>query len=594
MRHQRSNKNAGNGSGERKMTEQIAGRVQLALAGALGGAAFWAAIKLADREVLNDKPAFVLVAAILVLFGAALVMAGPLRLVRAAPRALGLAAVVSLLVWAYLLRHPSVDGLFASPLPLLATVLVAALPIPFLIAWARGNWHDYGILFLEAWSIVVRSAAAWAFTGVVWLVILLSDQVLQIVGIEVISSLLEHWSFVMILTGAIVGLGMAVVYELADLLSPYLVLRLFRLLLPMVLTVMLVFLVALPFRGLGGLFSGLSPALLLLTMVGAGVGLVSTAVDQNDADATQSPVIRRAAQGMSLVLPIMAALAAWAVWQRVAQYGWTPDRLFVALVAGLGLAYGLLYAGSVLRGQNWMGRIRAANIGLALVILVLSGLWLSPVLNAERISAQSQLARFDQGLTSVADLDVAALGRWGLAGEAAITALRERAKEPGQEELAARLEGDTPTEGPEARSRALATLQSTLTLQPASAAGTRDTLLAAAADYALTDWSGVCGKSGPGGGSGCLMVVADLLPGLPGEEAILILDRSPGYVELLGLYLAVDGTLTTRTVMRADGRFPTPEEARALISDWTVAPPPTTPALINQVGTGETGLLVLP
>jgi hypothetical protein len=581
------------------MTEQIAARVQLACAGALGGAALWAAIEAVDREVLRDKSAFVLVVAILVLFGATLVMAGPLRLVRAAPRAFGLAVVVSILVWTYLLRHPNVDGLFASPLPGLAAVLVAALPIPFLIALARGNWHDYGVLFLEAWSIVVRSAAAWAFTGVVWLVILLSDQVLQIVGIGVISSLLDHWSVPMILTGAIFGLGMAVVYELADLLSPYLVLRLFRLLLPMVLTVMLVFLVALPFRGLGGLFSGLSPALLLLTMVGAGVGLVSTAVDQSDADATQSPVIRRAAQGMSLVLPIMAALAAWAVWLRVAQYGWTPDRLFVALVAGLGLAYGLLYAACVLRGQDWMRRIRAANIGLALVILVLSGLWLSPVLNAERISAQSQLARFERGLTSVADLDLVALGRWGLAGEAAIAVLRKRATEPGQEELAARLDGDTSTErpeteGPAARNRAMSALQSDLRLQPASATGTRDTLLAAAADDALADWSGACATPRPGGGSACLMVVADILPGLPGEEAILLLDRSPDYVELLGLYLAADGALSTRSVMRADGRFPTPEEARALIADWTVTPPPTTPALINQVGTGEAGLLVLP
>jgi Domain of unknown function (DUF4153) len=573
---------------------QLAQRWQLSLFGALGGLALWAAVNAAEREALSDKPAFVLVAAILVLFGAALAMAGPLRLKRALVAALGLAVLVSLLVWASLARHPTIDGLFASPVPALAGLLVALLPIPYVIAWSRGNWRDYGVLFLEAWSIVVRSAAAWLFVGVVWLVILLSDQVLQIVGITVIGSLLELWSVPLILTGAIFGLGMAVVYELADLLSPYLVLRLFRLLLPVVLVVMLVFLVALPFRGLGGLFNGLSPALLLLAMVGGGIGLVSIAVDQNDAEAPQSLVIRRAAQGMSLVLPVTAALAAWAIWQRVAQYGWTPDRLFVSLVAGLGLAYGGLYAGSVLRGRDWMAHIRQANVGLALVILALAVLWLSPILNAERLSAESQLSRFDRGLTPVEDLDLVALGRWGHAGEAALAALAERAKEPGQEALAARLAGEDPVSGPEARTAALAGLASALSLQPPSASGTRDTLLAAAADYQLFDWGAVCDRSAATGEVPCVMVVADLLPAVPGEEAILMVDRGQGYIELAGLYLAADGSLATRMVTRADGQITTPEELRALMETWSTAPPPLTPAPFNQVGTGGSGLFILP
>ena len=37
---------------------------------------------------------------------------------------------------------------------------VAALPVPFPIAAARTSWRDYPALFLEAWSIVLRGAAA--------------------------------------------------------------------------------------------------------------------------------------------------------------------------------------------------------------------------------------------------------------------------------------------------------------------------------------------------------------------------------------------------------------------------------------------------
>jgi hypothetical protein len=68
----------------------------------------------------------------------------------------------------------------------------------------------------------------------------------------------------------LLGLGMAVIHDLAELLSPYVVLRVFRLFLPVVLAVMAIFLVALPFRGLDGLAGGLSPAMLLLVMVGGG------------------------------------------------------------------------------------------------------------------------------------------------------------------------------------------------------------------------------------------------------------------------------------------------------------------------------------
>ena len=70
---------------------------------------------------------------------------------------------------------PTADGLFHARCRRWPLLTVATLPVPFLIAAARGNWRDYPALFLEAWSIVVRDAAAGAFTGLVWLVIFLSD-----------------------------------------------------------------------------------------------------------------------------------------------------------------------------------------------------------------------------------------------------------------------------------------------------------------------------------------------------------------------------------------------------------------------------------
>jgi hypothetical protein len=578
----------------RAVSDELADRWALALTGAAGGLALWAVVEAEMQGLVTGKHWLVVLILVLVGFGATLVMAGPIGLGRAGLRGLGLGLVVAGLVAFYLGRHDQSGGFLDGGLAPLATVAVAALPVPFLIAQARGNWRDYGALFPEAWSIVVRSAAAWVFVGVVWLVVILSDQVLQIVGIGIIQDLMQRWVVPTVLTGAILGLALAVVHELADYLSPYLVLRLFRLLLPPVLAVVLLFLAALPFRGLNGLVQGLSPALLLLTMTAAGIALVTAAVDRDDVQATESALILRAARAMALVLPLLAGLAVWALWQRVGQYGWTPERLFVALIAGIGLAYGLLYAFAVIRGAGWMGRIRRGNVLLALGVAGLAALWLTPLLNAERLSAQSQLDRFLAGRTALADLDLAAFESWGRPGADALAALTARAAEPGQEALAARLAGDTTASDAQGRAARVAALGRTLPVQPATAAAIRDRMLDASPEYLLQDWEDVCALRLPGDAAPCLLIVDDLLPALPGQEAILMLQRDPGYVELLGMFLQPDGQLATRTVTRTDGGYSSPAELVAAMAAWADAPPPVAPAPINQLGPGPGGLVILP
>jgi hypothetical protein len=573
------------------MTGQIAARIRLALVGALGGAALWAVIEALDRDWLGAYPAMVAFIFLATALTGLMAMAGPIGLWRAVPRALGLGLVVGALVWLTALRYAEPDDFLFGAIPALAAFIVATLPVPFLIAQVRSRWKDYPVLFLEAWSIVLRFAAAGAFTGLVWLVIFLSDELLRIVGIRVIGELLQHELVALMLGGAIFGLGMAVIHDLADLLSPYVVLRVFRLFLPVVLGVMVVFLFALPVRGLDGLVSGLSPATLLLTMMAGGIALVAISIDQADADATQSPLLIRCTQGMALILPVMAALALWAIWIRVADRGWSPERLFIVLVAGAGLVYGLVYAVAILRGKGWMERIRQGNIAIALGVVGLAALWLTPLLNAERISAASQLARYEAN--GVEALDPYALRTWGKPGAEALAALEDRAREPGQEALEAALAGEGSQTGLD-RSVAVAELSSLLPVQPASATGMRDVILGAAEAYQLQDWLQVCQVVLESGKPGCLLVVADLLPSRPGEEAMLFLQRGPDYVEISGLYLGDSGLLVWRTATRPDGNFLPPEQASELLRQYQDAPPPLTAAELNQLGTGESGLLFLP
>jgi hypothetical protein len=568
----------------------------LAIVGAMGGAALYALFKIADGELLPGLMLLPLLALVATFFGAVLAAAGPIGFKKALVVAAALGIFAASLTWLSTLRFNDTDDFFNSPLPVIAAFIVATLPLPFLMAQCGPGWRDYPSLFTQTWAIAVRYGAAGAFVGVVWIVIYLSDELFSIVGLTLIRDLLDIEIVPFLITGAVLGLAMAVMYELADLLSHDLVVRLFRLLLPVVLVVMVVFLLALPLRGLTGLFDGFSPAAVLLTMIGAGIGLVSITVDQSDDDATKSPFLSAAAQLQALILPVMAGFAAWAIALRVVQYGWTPERILAALVAALALAYALIYALAVILRAGWMERIRRGNLWMALAVIVVAALTLTPILDVQRISANNQMARFEAGKTPVDKLDVYEIRRWGKAGTAAYAALEAKSKEPGQEELAKVLESgasDPYSEPSKPREPMIAELKTLMPLQPETATGTRDSILAYMQDYELENWINSCKFKLPDGRAGCVMAVADLLPLMPGEEIIVILNSADNYAQATGIYLS-DGLVIQRSVVKADGIYPTNEEVLAWLRAYQDAPPPLTPATINQLGTGPSGAMFLP
>lgn len=569
------------------MDRNMRQRLVMAGIGGLAGISLYLLLEVLSRHLLPDRAALALTAFSAVFFGGWLALAGPLRTGRAVLAALVLGVVVALLLTLASLRHTLVEGIFDQPMTVLAVLLLSTIPLPFFIALSGAGWRDYPTLFTEAWNVVVRYASAWLFVGVLWALLLLSQALLKIVDIHVIDDIIRLDAAPWIITGITLGLALAVVTELSDLVSPYLILRLLRLLLPLVLVVMALFIAALPFKGLSGLLGGLSVAATLLAMAALAATLVTTAVDQTDAEGAHGPLMTRATQALAVLLPVPAGLAAWAVWLRVVQYGWTPDRVFAALAAGMALAYGLIYALSVLRGAGWRGRIRQGNIVMALVLLLVSALWLTPVLDAERISARDQLARFTDGRGTLQTLDLYALGRWGRAGEAALAELQTRATQPGQEALAERLAGLV-TSGEPAPSDAEVTAELTalLPLQPPSATAERDILLGALDATDRSSWLQRCRNRLADGRPGCVLVLGDFWPGNAGPEAVALMRNGPGDVSYEGLVL-VEGVLQRRAVMTLSGGYPS--AAEEAIGALIAAAPTLAPVPLNGLqAAGET------
>ena len=574
-------------------------RLRLAGFGALAGLCGWLLTDVLAEELGGTRLHLFLTVLAGVFFADALAMAGQMRARAALAGAALVALPVAGLAALASLRFETVEEALRSPQQMLALLLLAALPVPFLIARGIGaGWRDYPALFLAAWNIVVRYAAAWLFAGVVWAVVYLSDTLLSLVGIEVIDWLITEVDLVpWALTGAALGLGLAVVTELAELVSPYLVLRLLRLLLPPLLAVMVVFVLALPFRGLSDLFGSYSAAGTLMAIVMGGVSLISIVVDQNQAEAARSPLMRNAARAMALLLPVLAGLAIWAVLLRINQHGLTPERVAGATAALIVLGYAVLYALSVLLARAaWMDRIRQANIAMALAVMALAALWQTPLLNAEALSARSQLARFQDGRTPVVQLPLHEMRwDWGRPGAAALAELGAITGHADQAALEARLaEVNAATErygtAAAAGAPALAALRASLTVLP-EGREVPDWVLDGLQQWETDSWMEACARTDDAGRPGCVLVIGEFIPAAPGEEALLFLNGG-------GDSVIRQGFVSSRgTEYRASAIFVAPAVepgAKALLAALHAGDFRIGPASVSALHIGGAEVLLLP
>lgn len=537
-------------------TEIALQRLVMALVGALAGLATWYFGELADTMFHRPRLYLFTVSFVMGGFTILLGIIGPLGWVRALAGALGLAALVSgLLTWATL-RFDMLEPFFDSGLPLLAMALLLFIGTPFVSAGLqrRGGVVDYPLLFDTAWTILVRYLAAWLFTGVAWALVFLSNALFEIVGVSVIEDLLDIDPVPFALTGLFLGLAIAIMHELRAFVSPFLVLRLFRVILPVLTVVVGVFLVALPIRGLDRLFGNLSVAATLMAVTIAAITLITSTLDRNSEEEAQAAALRWSARIMCLMLPFLTAAAAWAVWLRVEAYGWTPERIAAALSAALLLGYAGLYALSVVT-PGWAARIRQVNLAMALVVLALSALWLTPVVHAEAISTRSQLARFEAGRVTVNDLALWEMkDDWGRAGEAGLARLRDLAASQEQAQgsdlvaaldrldaASSRFEFDRDKGTPPASAAEMAGLLAQIRVYPEGQSVSTEEL-ATLQPFALDGLRSNCPRADEDG-PGCVMILADLDPHKPGEEGLL-LQRTASAVGLsVNTLTRVDGHL---------------------------------------------------
>lgn len=551
----------------------ILNRAVLSLFGGASGFALWVLI---DAKEMLPPALYLAVFSFLGLWSVVtMLLSGPMDQLRAMGGAAMLAVPLTALISLAGTRYVVATDLFDDGAMVAVLLAMTFAASPFLRARLMAQ-PGYAPLFETAWDNTIRLLVSWLFVLIAALVLFLFNALLSLVEIDVISDLLDIAWVRAVLIGAGLGLGFAVVNELREMLSPELLLRLLRLLLVPLLVVVTVFFVALPMRGLSDLFGDFSTAGLLMGVTLAALLLISSVIERDDDHAARSGLLLGASRIMAAALPAVMALAIWAIVLRVTEHGWTPPRvLAMAFAAGLGLhALGYIAAAA---SRDWKAHLRQVNHWMALVMILIGALYLTPALNPMSIATQSQIARFQSEQTDPKDRTLWTMAHeWGKAGQQGAETLRALAAKAGDAELAARIEKTLKPvpSGQETRglSRAAASreLLQRLQVRPIGAELTPELI----AEFPLSRielWLARCSNPLPDGRAGCVLLFGSVLP-IEAPQAVFLGLSATG--EVIANLLIWD---------RAD----MPPRSLRLSSDWAGNAANLTPEAIERVLNGQ-------
>jgi len=282
-----------------------------------------------------------------------------------------------------------------------AMLLMSFVLLPWLQArQMHGSFRvPYADLFELAWQNTLSLLLSVFFAGICWLILWLWAGLFNLLGIDAFYRLFTHPFFYYPATCLLFAQGILLARSQHKAVQTVRNIKfaLFKGLLPLLALIALLFILSLPFAGLEPLWRT-GHAVWLLTSLIALLVLFTNAVWQDGKASTPYPlVLRRLVEAALLTLPFYAALALYALWLRIDQYGMTSTRFFGLLVVLLISGYALGYAFAVLRSrqQNWLAAIAPVNKLMSWLVIALAVLANSPVLDAYRISASSQLARLD-------------------------------------------------------------------------------------------------------------------------------------------------------------------------------------------------------
>lgn len=320
-------------------------------------------------------------------------------------------AAVLILPAAYIGWQASPQGEF--PIESLVFVYVVTMGIAcfkalmYLQHFAADAPVTYRTLFRYSW----RNALVVGLTApLVWgvaLILFLWGALFGAIGIDFFADLFARDWFLFPVLAVVFGLGVLIFRRLATVIDGItsLLEGLIRLLFPLVVSVVTIFLATLPFTGLQPLWeTGNGTALLM------GINIIAlffaNAVYQPGRRPPYPLIVHRLLYGGACLLPIVSLLAFYGLYLRIAQYGWTVERCWALVLCCLMALFSAGYAaGIVRRRDDWPEFLGGVNRIMGWAIVALTLLVNTPLLDFRAISLASQFARVERGDIEIHDFD---------------------------------------------------------------------------------------------------------------------------------------------------------------------------------------------
>lgn len=279
------------------------------------------------------------------------------------------------------------------------------------------NWHN-ALTFL----------LVFVSNGLFWLVLFLWAELFKLIGISFFDRLFFNSDWFISVTIGVVSASAAVLARM----QVRLILALQNLLtliatglLPLMAALALLFIGILPFVGLEAVSARISAAGLLTTLALLLLLLVTVVWHPQRQKLPYFSPLRGMIHLAVIIAPAYPVLAGWALWLRIAQYGWSPERLYGVLITIVALVWTVGFCLSVLfyrrDPQRLQAHITPATGLLALIFLVLV---YTPVLDPWRISVGSHMARYQDGRINADQVSLYMLSNTGRKGREAMQMLQ--------------------------------------------------------------------------------------------------------------------------------------------------------------------------
>lgn len=266
----------------------------------------------------------------------------------------------------------------------------------------------YQVLFTNSWRNFLVTVLSAIFVCVFWLILVLWGELFHVIEVDFFRDLFREDWFIFPVLGFAFGLGVIIFRNLTGVIDNIskLLHGLIKLLLPLIVTVAVIFLAALPFVGLEVLWSTGSGTALLLWLLAIMLFFTNAVYQDGRETNPYSPIIHRLIFSGLCVMPIVSVLSLYGLILRVNQYGWSVERCWAFVVWFILTLIAVGYVmGIVRRRAEWTIDLARVNTSMGLVVLSIMLLANSPVLDFRKISLWSQMNRVESGQIELNEFD---------------------------------------------------------------------------------------------------------------------------------------------------------------------------------------------